>query len=269
MSKLGDLAQIAEAIAENDRIHLWNTSAAEGSRDQFMDPAQLRAILLETSNTWTAAQTFNSNINVVGGIYLDNAKYIWAKDSGGTSRVVLFMTPDNHLDIGRQVQSGSRVDFTPGNSVRMSILASGRVGVGTVAPDTTLHVAGRMRSTGGMGWRYTKSIANSSATAIAEIGFPSNHILGSFLVTISLSGSGKRRINTYVVTVAYNVAEAIQLSTLAGIGVSTLTLSAAANSTTKVLTLSVTQVSGAAESVQVSVQPISIHDDEEVTFTGK
>jgi hypothetical protein len=94
-------------------------------------------------------------------------------------------------------------------------------------------------------------------------------MLGTFLVTLSMSASGKRAAVTYAVTTVYDKVNLGQLvAPPAYIGVSSLSMTAAMNTTNRTLTLTVTQVSGAAETVEVAVQPVAVYGDEAVTFTG-
>jgi len=269
MSTLGGLAKLAEAVAADDRIHIWNTSAAEGYRDQYMDPAQLRGIVLGAANTWTANQTFSGDSALGGHLYMENNKAISGKDSGGTLRNLFHINASDHLIVGYGLQSGKYIGFAPGGSLKMAVLADGTVGIGTSSPAGALHVAGRMLSASGMGWRHTKSLANNTATNIAVVTYPAANMLGTFLVTLSMSASGKRAAVTYAVTTVYDKVNLGQLvAPPAYIGVSSLSMTAAMNTTNRTLTLTVTQVSGAAETVEVAVQPVAVYGDEAVTFTG-
>lgn len=142
MATLAGLAQIAEGIAENDRIHIWNTSAAAGARDQYMSPAQLRGILLGTANTWTAAQTYT------GHITLNNVTMLRTKNSAGTDGAVLYMTSTDNLDFGRAVAADKYINFTPGNTSRMVLTGAGRLGVGITVPNYTVDVVGDINASG-------------------------------------------------------------------------------------------------------------------------
>jgi len=65
MATLGDLAQI-DAVAETDRIGVWDTSAAEGTRDKYASPQQVRDIVLTAANTFTVRQAFAVGIGLSG-----------------------------------------------------------------------------------------------------------------------------------------------------------------------------------------------------------
>lgn len=142
------------------------------------------------------------------------------------------------------------------------------LGIGTIAPDAMLHVAGRMRSESGMGWRHTKSCANNTATNIATLTMPTPHLLMTALVTLSVSASGKRAIQSYIVSWVYNKVDVTAMGSPTFIGVTTLTLTAAATTGSKLLTLTALQNSGAAATVEINVQPIAVHAEEVATFAG-
>lgn len=65
MATLGDLAQI-DAVAETDRVGVWDTSAAEGTCDKYASPQQVRDIVLTAENTFTARQQFSVGIGLSG-----------------------------------------------------------------------------------------------------------------------------------------------------------------------------------------------------------
>lgn len=151
---------------------------------------------------------------------------------------------------------------------RFWVDGNGNVGIGTASPEAKMHVAGRMRSESGMGWRHTKSCANNTATNIATLTMPTTHLLMTALVTLSVSASGKRAIRSYIVSLVYGNVDVTAMGSPTFTGVTTLTLTAAATTGSKLLTLTALQNSGAAETVEINVQPIAVHAEEVATFAG-
>lgn len=79
-----------------------------------------------------------------GNILLDNTNLIFAKDTGGTQRAVLYgRFSDNaaYLDGGT---GGLYLRTNDGNTQAMYINTSGNVGIGTTSPTAKLHVNGGM-----------------------------------------------------------------------------------------------------------------------------
>lgn len=146
--------------------------------------------------------------------------------------------------------------------------SDGNVGIGTITPASKLDVNGTMSSTSSLGWTYSRNIPDNAATAIARVNFPSGTLLGSFLVTVSVSATGVRAMRTFIVTMRYNGVDVTALNSPGFIGVSSLDLTASANATARTMTLSAKQVSGAAQTCHIHIQPLAIHYDDTVTFTG-
>lgn len=98
------------------------------------------------------------NITMSGDIYLNNAHYLEAKDTGGTDRLLLGMTADNDFIIGYGSSAAGYGTYIEGNTVQfrygtshsagMTLGASGNVGIGTTVPSNKLHIIGNTYSSG-------------------------------------------------------------------------------------------------------------------------
>lgn len=188
----------------------------------------------------------------------------------GVNTGIAFKNPSQRWLIYNDGASGNRLRIrnATGTANVFTVLTSNKVGIMTNDPDAMLHVAGRMRSESGMGWRHTKSCANNTATNIATLTMPTPHLLMTALVTLSVSASGKRAIQSYIVSWVYNKVDVTAMGSPTFTGVTTLTLTAAATTGSKLLTLTALQNSGAEETVEINVQPIAVHAEEVATFAG-
>ena len=79
-------------------------------------------------------------LHIDGNALFENNKEIRFKDSGGTQRTAVALNSSNDLNIG--TSAGGNLKFINGSSYaeRMRIDSSGRVGIGTASPATTLDV---------------------------------------------------------------------------------------------------------------------------------
>lgn len=98
------------------------------------------------------------NVTTSGNIYMNNYKYIYMKDSGGTNREVMFLSTTNNFHIGFGTAgagittfiNGNHIYFRTGTSRATAFVATsdGKVGIGTETPSALLEVAGNASITG-------------------------------------------------------------------------------------------------------------------------
>jgi hypothetical protein len=122
-----------------------------------------------------------------------------------------------------------------------------------------LGVTGIIYSDGGLGWNHSKaSVAHNVTTDIATYTISSNTV-SQMLATVTTSGSGRLGTKAYLVSTAWTT---VTVTELGGslFGTTSLALTAAINTTTRVVTLSVKQTNGSsgADTVYISVQPLSL-----------
>lgn len=146
-SKLSALATLAtSAIAAGDLIPIVDVS------DTSMAASGTNKVIAATevlTSGRTAEQTLAGDLSTAGQIILANNKMIRCKDSGGTAQAMLYLTAANVLDFGRGVPSGQYINFTPGGSSRMVILAAnGYVGILKSNPAYPLEVNGDINAIG-------------------------------------------------------------------------------------------------------------------------
>ncbi len=81
-------------------------------------------------------------------LFLDNAKYLYAKTSTGTSTRVLGINGSNSLYLGSVDDSINNLFLNLNGLTRFSIDGTnGNVGIGTTNPGQKLHVEGNLRTT--------------------------------------------------------------------------------------------------------------------------
>ncbi|MFT0716754.1 pyocin knob domain-containing protein [Flagellimonas lutimaris] len=80
-------------------------------------------------------------------LFLDNAKYLYAKTSSGTNTRTLGINSSNNLYIGSVDASVNNLFFNLNGQNRLTINgADGKIGIGTTSPKEKLHVAGDILS---------------------------------------------------------------------------------------------------------------------------
>jgi hypothetical protein len=154
---------------------------------------------------------------------------------------------------------------------RFWIDATGRTGISKDAPEESLHVAGQILSSGGLGWTCIKeNVANATLTAIARATY-SNGTAGSFLVTVSAYATGCIGSAAFVVSTAWETESVFSLGAALH-GFTALSLTAYMNTTTHVLTLSVEHAnpSALAATIRMAIQPTlaGVGASNEVTFSA-
>ena len=108
----------------------------------------------------TGASTLTGNVTTSGHIYMNNAKYIYAKDSDGTNRAIVYTTTANSLYLGYGMPAASGSTFIYGTNIGfrangtaaansvMYITSGLKVGIGNTSPSEKLHVTGNILASG-------------------------------------------------------------------------------------------------------------------------
>lgn len=186
------------------------------------------------------------SIRLTGNIALENNQNLGAKKAGGSVTALISMSPDDSVWI---------------YSEKMVITDTGNVGIGTITPTAPLQVVGNMYSTGALGWYYSKTgVAHNTATAIATATLSVGAgTYSSFLIAINLTGTSRVASKVFTVSTAWSTENVYQISE-ALFGYTALNLTAAMDTTTRVLTLTVTQTNPASEAaaVHITIQPLII-----------
>jgi hypothetical protein len=125
--------------------------------------------------------------------------------------------------------------------------------------------------TSGIGKSVSKSVAHNTATAIVDIAIGgAGPICAKYLVTFAGYSANTNVADLWLVGQAYNVATCERIGTLTGLAMTSLTVTAAASTANRKLTLTVTQVntSSQAQTMRVNVVPLGVVGDATITVTG-
>jgi hypothetical protein len=156
-----------------DGQHIWNTSTISGTAGNVItfNPAMRlgsnSGLSIGTTTAAAAngllvagAATFSSSVtastftsNVTSGIFLNNgsggtnATQIRINNTGGDARMGIESSTGGTIQIGTSAysavfgnQANAPTEFTTNGTVRMTILGSGNVGIGTTSPASFLHI---------------------------------------------------------------------------------------------------------------------------------
>lgn len=159
--------------ADSSAITIDKATTSKAGVMSAADKAKLDALLTASDNIATATklatartiwgQAFNGSANVSGDmtgvgnvamsgvLNLDNNKSITVKDTSGENLGVLNFNTTNDLHFGYYTANKGYNTYIAGNNVivrtvglpeRVRITTDGKVGIGTSAPDSDLHVSG-------------------------------------------------------------------------------------------------------------------------------
>lgn len=162
---------IKDPVTDNNSNQVLTINKATTTTAGVMsaaDKTKLDAALTASDNIATATklatartiwgQAFDGSANVsgdmtgVGNIKIDSNKAIYVKDTTGENVDALFFNAENDLHLGYGITAKGYKTFINGNQIyfrtssshneRMRITSDGKVGIGTSAPDSDLHVSG-------------------------------------------------------------------------------------------------------------------------------
>lgn len=154
--------------ASTDTVVINKATTTTAGVMSAADKTKLDAALTASDNIATATklatartiwgQAFDGSANVsgdmtgVGNIKIDSNKAIYVKDTTGENVDALFFNAENDLHLGYGITAKGYKTFINGNQIyfrtssshneRMRITSDGKVGIGTSAPDSDLHVSG-------------------------------------------------------------------------------------------------------------------------------
>lgn len=154
--------------ASTDTVVINKATTTTAGVMSAADKTKLDAALTASDNIATATklatartiwgQAFDGSVNVsgdmtgVGNIKIDSNKAIYVKDTTGENVDALFFNAENDLHLGYGITAKGYKTFINGNQIyfrtssshneRMRITSDGKVGIGTSAPDSDLHVSG-------------------------------------------------------------------------------------------------------------------------------
>lgn len=152
------------------------------------------------------------------------------------------------------------------NGKTLTVPESGTVPLPTLPQTWTA----RQAFVAGVGLQGTKTgVAHNVATPLCDIIITGTGILGAnYLVALTVISGATSSAQTWLVTLGFNQTAAAKLGESL-YGHSSITVAAAANTAQRKVTLTITQVNGAAQActVSVSVLPLMAHADPEITLT--
>ena len=154
--------------ASTDTVVINKATTTTAGVMSAADKIKLDAALTASDNIATATklatartiwgQAFDGSANISGNmtnvdhIYMNNSHTIYVKDTNGNNLDSFGFSNTNNLHIGYDLAAKGYNTYINGNEIyfrtsannveRMSITSDGKVGIGTTAPDSDLHVSG-------------------------------------------------------------------------------------------------------------------------------
>lgn len=125
-------------------------------------------LLIVICNSYVLEAQFNNAANIL----LDNGQYLQFKNSTGNAQAgVLHVSSGNEVFIG-DIHNwlGGRVNIRTAGIDRISILPSGKVGIGTVDPSSTLHINAPLSGTSSMSFGVSNTTGNLNVPLLATTG---------------------------------------------------------------------------------------------------
>lgn len=162
---------IKDPVTDSNSNQVLTINKATGTTAGVMsaaDKTKLDAALTASDNIATATklatartiwgQAFDGSANVRGNIsdvddvYMNNNRSLYIKDTNGKNISTLSINDQNGFYLGFGASSNGYFSCLDGNTIlfrtatshteRMRITPDGKVGIGTIAPDASLHVSG-------------------------------------------------------------------------------------------------------------------------------
>jgi len=127
----------------------------------------------------------------------------------------------------------------------------------------------RQKFANGVGLSGSKSVTNNSATALCDIVIGGGSALAAaYLVGVTVQGGANSSAQMWVLEQAFSAATITKLSE-ALFGHSSIVITVAANTGSRKVTLTITQVNGTATTctVEISVLPLMVAGDPTITLT--
>lgn len=149
---------IYERVSTSDSGISWgNWYTVQANLSNYALTSSLDNYLPLSGGTITGSLTVNSTITTLDSIYMSNAKAIYFKDSGGTSRFSITLNSSNSFLLGYGTAEAGYNTFLDGNNVYIRygtsrttgiyLNSSGNVGIGTTSPSYKLSVNGDVSAT--------------------------------------------------------------------------------------------------------------------------
>ena len=158
----------ATGTADSSAITIDKATTSKAGVMSAADKTKLDAALTASDNIATATklatartiwgQAFDGSANVRGNIsdvddvYMNNNRSLYIKDTNGKNISTLSISDQNGFYLGFGASSNGYFSYLDGNVIlfrtatshteRMRITSDGKVGIGTSAPDSDLHVSG-------------------------------------------------------------------------------------------------------------------------------
>jgi len=154
---------------------------------------------------------------------------------------------------------------------------SGGLNVGTATGAGTggIKASGAVQFTGGyitgIGKSVSKSVPHNTATAIVDIAIGGvSAICAKYLVTFAGNSTNTNMADTWLVGQAYNATTCERVGSLVGFGMTSVTVTAAADTGNRKVRLTITQVNTSSETqtVRVNVVPVGVVGEATITVTG-
>jgi len=198
----------------------------------------------------------------------DRSDMIFGGGSAGAPRVEAILDDVNNI---LRMYSAGAIRLYQSNSATPDFQLSGAAAafnVNVSAPSASF--AGTLSVSSTTGLTGTKSsVAHNAATALCRLTIGGGSALAaSYLVSLTMQSA------TTTSSISYTVAHAFSQATVtehakAMFGQSSIALTAAADTTNRCITLTLTQLNGSAQSVAVGVSaiPLCVHDNAQITLT--